>query len=82
MSIGRADLAKECGGGIVEHSSSEENMNIPSYINFKILYWLFFSFPSLQVPAIPTIPVVGKGLLNTPQLLAEIVSGKKLQMSL
>uniref|UniRef100_A0A803VSL0 Vacuolar protein sorting 13 homolog C n=1 Tax=Ficedula albicollis TaxID=59894 RepID=A0A803VSL0_FICAL len=32
------------------------------------------SVPSTKVPAIPTIPVVGKGLLNTPQLLAEIVS--------
>lgn len=66
----------------MEHSSSVKNVNIPNYINFKILCWLFFSFLSLQVPAIPTIPVVGKGLLNTPQLLAEIVSGKKLQMCL
>ncbi|KAF4791630.1 vacuolar protein sorting 13 C [Turdus rufiventris] len=32
------------------------------------------SVPSKKVPAIPTIPAVGKGLLNTPQLLAEIVS--------
>ncbi|KAM9640422.1 intermembrane lipid transfer protein VPS13C isoform 2-T2 [Morphnus guianensis] len=32
------------------------------------------SIPSTKVPAIPTIPVVSKGLLNTPQLLAEIVS--------
>ncbi|XP_032846095.2 vacuolar protein sorting-associated protein 13C isoform X3 [Tyto alba] len=30
--------------------------------------------PSTKVPAIPTIPVVSKGLLNAPQLLAEIVS--------
>lgn len=61
---------------------SKKNINIPSYRNFKILFWSFFSFLSLQVPAIPTIPAVGKGLLNTPQLLAEIVSGKKLQMCL
>lgn len=66
----------------MEHSSSVENTNIPSYINFKMLCCLFFSFLSLQVPAIPTIPAVGKGLLNTPHLLAEIVSGKKLQMCL
>ncbi|XP_058667729.1 intermembrane lipid transfer protein VPS13C [Ammospiza caudacuta] len=32
------------------------------------------SVPSTKVPAIPTIPVVGKGLLSTPQLLAEMVS--------
>ncbi|RMB94467.1 hypothetical protein DUI87_29278 [Hirundo rustica rustica] len=32
------------------------------------------SVPSTKVPDIPTIPIVGKGLLNTPQLLAEIVS--------
>ncbi|KFP20127.1 Vacuolar protein sorting-associated protein 13C, partial [Egretta garzetta] len=32
------------------------------------------SIPSTKVPAIPTVPVVSKGLLNTPQLLAEIVS--------
>ncbi|NXQ30935.1 VP13C protein, partial [Alaudala cheleensis] len=32
------------------------------------------SVPGTKVPAIPTIPVVGKGLLNPPQLLAEIVS--------
>ncbi|XP_051484024.1 intermembrane lipid transfer protein VPS13C isoform X2 [Apus apus] len=32
------------------------------------------SIPSTKVPAIATIPVVGKGLLNTPQLLAEMVS--------
>ncbi|XP_075288131.1 intermembrane lipid transfer protein VPS13C isoform X2 [Opisthocomus hoazin] len=30
--------------------------------------------PSTKIPAIPTIPVVSKGLLNTPQLLAEVVS--------
>ncbi|OWK58884.1 intermembrane lipid transfer protein VPS13C isoform X1 [Lonchura striata] len=30
--------------------------------------------PSTKVPAIPTIPAVGKELLSTPQLLAEIVS--------
>ncbi|NXK87404.1 VP13C protein, partial [Formicarius rufipectus] len=30
--------------------------------------------PSTKVPVIPTIPVVSKGLLNTPQLLAEMVS--------
>lgn len=43
---------------------------------------VILSFLSLQVPAIPTIPAVGKELLSTPQLLAEIVSGKKLQMCL
>nr|XP_054497888.1 intermembrane lipid transfer protein VPS13C isoform X1 [Agelaius phoeniceus] len=32
------------------------------------------SVPSTKVAAIPTIPVVGKGLLSTPQLLAEMVS--------
>ncbi|KAM6308390.1 intermembrane lipid transfer protein VPS13C isoform 2-T2 [Aegotheles albertisi] len=32
------------------------------------------SVPSTKVLAVPTIPVVSKGLLNTPQLLAEIVS--------
>ncbi|CAM9405577.1 unnamed protein product [Bubo scandiacus] len=32
------------------------------------------SIPSTKAPAIPTIPVIGKGLLNTPHLLAEIVS--------
>ncbi|KAM6058763.1 intermembrane lipid transfer protein VPS13C isoform 2-T2 [Chlamydotis macqueenii] len=32
------------------------------------------SMPSTKVPAIPTIPVVSKGLLNTPQLFAEIAS--------
>ncbi|NXP40517.1 VP13C protein, partial [Leiothrix lutea] len=32
------------------------------------------SVPSTKVPAIPTIPIVGKGLLHTPQLLAEIAS--------
>ncbi|XP_032555500.1 vacuolar protein sorting-associated protein 13C isoform X1 [Chiroxiphia lanceolata] len=32
------------------------------------------SAPSTKVPAIPTIPVVSKGLLRTPQLLAEMVS--------
>ncbi|NWI85207.1 VP13C protein, partial [Pitta sordida] len=32
------------------------------------------SIPSTKVPAIPTIPVVSKGLLSTPQLLAEMVS--------
>ncbi|XP_014800036.1 PREDICTED: vacuolar protein sorting-associated protein 13C isoform X3 [Calidris pugnax] len=32
------------------------------------------SIPSTKVPAIPKIPVVSKGLLDAPQLLAEIVS--------
>ncbi|NWW74640.1 VP13C protein, partial [Climacteris rufus] len=32
------------------------------------------AIPSTKVPAIPTIPVVSKGLLNTPQLLADMVS--------
>ncbi|XP_037249946.1 vacuolar protein sorting-associated protein 13C isoform X2 [Falco rusticolus] len=32
------------------------------------------SIPSTKVLAIPTIPVVSKGLLDTPQLLAEIIS--------
>ncbi|XP_074956200.1 intermembrane lipid transfer protein VPS13C isoform X1 [Phalacrocorax aristotelis] len=32
------------------------------------------SIPSTKVPAIPAIPVVSKGFLNTPHLLAEIVS--------
>uniref|UniRef100_A0A663E1R8 Vacuolar protein sorting 13 homolog C n=1 Tax=Aquila chrysaetos chrysaetos TaxID=223781 RepID=A0A663E1R8_AQUCH len=43
----------------------------------KAIFDLIDSIPLPQkssVPAIPTIPVVSKGLLNTPQLLAEIVS--------
>uniref|UniRef100_A0A8C3RCT7 Vacuolar protein sorting 13 homolog C n=1 Tax=Cyanoderma ruficeps TaxID=181631 RepID=A0A8C3RCT7_9PASS len=45
----------------------------------KAIFDLIDSIPlpqksSTSVPTIPTIPVVGKGLLNTPQLLAEIVS--------